>query len=117
MPRPVVDDFSLTVPAGEVFVLVGPSGCGKSTAMKIVNRLVEPTAGEIRIDGVSARDREPAKLHREIGYVIQQVGLMPQLTAAVARNVSADRPGRVRQGRACGRRSRLPGGEGRALAE
>jgi osmoprotectant transport system ATP-binding protein len=78
--RPAVDALSLTVPAGEVCVLIGPSGCGKTTALKMINRLIEPTAGEILIDGHSVRERNPAHLRREIGYVIQQVGLLPHLT-------------------------------------
>jgi osmoprotectant transport system ATP-binding protein len=81
-PRDAVNELSLTVPAGAVCVLVGPSGCGKTTALKMVNRLIEPTGGEILIDGVSVRDRPPAQLRREIGYVIQQVGLLPHLTVA-----------------------------------
>jgi osmoprotectant transport system ATP-binding protein len=68
------------VPAGEVCVLIGPSGCGKTTALKMINRLIEPTAGEILIDGRGVRARDPAELRREIGYVIQQVGLLPHLT-------------------------------------
>jgi osmoprotectant transport system ATP-binding protein len=78
--RPAVDDLTLLVPAGQVCVLIGPSGCGKTTALKLINRLIEPTGGEILIDGRSVRDRPPAQLRREIGYVIQQVGLMPHLT-------------------------------------
>ena len=78
--RPAVDALSLTVPAGDVCVLIGPSGCGKTTALKMVNRLIEPTAGEILIDGRSVRERPPAQLRREVGYVIQQVGLLPHLT-------------------------------------
>ncbi|MFN8111181.1 MAG: ABC transporter ATP-binding protein [Thermoleophilia bacterium] len=79
---PAVDELSLTVPAGKVCVLVGPSGCGKTTALRMVNRLIEPTSGDVLIDGVSVRTRPAAQLRREIGYVIQQVGLLPHLTIA-----------------------------------
>jgi osmoprotectant transport system ATP-binding protein len=77
-----VDDLSLTVPAGEICVLVGPSGCGKTTAMRLVNRTVELTGGDVLIGGRSVRDIEPAHLRREIGYVIQEVGLFPHRTIA-----------------------------------
>jgi osmoprotectant transport system ATP-binding protein len=78
--RPAVDHLSLEVPAGEICVLVGPSGCGKTTAMRMVNRMTEITAGDILLDGRSVKNRKPAELRREIGYVIQQVGLFPHQT-------------------------------------
>jgi osmoprotectant transport system ATP-binding protein len=81
-----VSDLSLTVPAGEICVLVGPSGCGKTTTMKMVNRLVEPTSGRITIDGEDVAALPAVELRRRIGYVIQQVGLFPHLT--VAENVA-----------------------------
>ena len=75
-----IDDLSLTVPAGEVCVLVGPSGCGKTTAMRLVNRMIDLTSGDILIDDKSIRGRSTTDLRREIGYVIQNVGLFPHLT-------------------------------------
>ncbi|PTL54954.1 ABC transporter ATP-binding protein [Paraconexibacter algicola] len=75
-----IEDLSLEVPAGEICVLVGPSGCGKTTAMRLVNRMIEPTGGDILLDGRSILDREPAQLRREIGYAIQQIGLFPHQT-------------------------------------
>ena len=79
---PAIQDLSLNVPAGQICVLVGPSGCGKTTAMRMVNRTVEITEGDILVGGTSVRDREPAALRREIGYVIQEVGLFPHRTVA-----------------------------------
>jgi osmoprotectant transport system ATP-binding protein len=75
-----VNDLSLTVPAGRICVLVGPSGCGKTTSLKMVNRLIEPTAGQILIDGADIMTRDVTELRRSIGYVIQQVGLFPHQT-------------------------------------
>jgi osmoprotectant transport system ATP-binding protein len=75
-----VNDLSLTVPAGKICVLVGPSGCGKTTSLKMVNRLIEPTAGRILIDGQDAGKRDVTDLRRSIGYVIQQTGLFPHQT-------------------------------------
>jgi osmoprotectant transport system ATP-binding protein len=82
-----VDHLTLEVPAGEICVLVGPSGCGKTTAMRMVNRTVEMTEGDILIGGNSVREREPAQLRREIGYVIQQIGLFPHRT--ISENIGA----------------------------
>jgi len=79
---PAVDELTLTVPAGEVCVLLGPSGSGKTTALMMVNRLIEPTGGDIRIGDRSIRDLDPIRLRRSIGYVIQQTGLFPHLTIA-----------------------------------
>jgi osmoprotectant transport system ATP-binding protein len=79
---PAVDDLTLTVPAGEICVLVGPSGCGKTTTMKMINRLIEPTSGRITIGGEEVMRLPPVELRRRIGYVIQQVGLFPHLTVA-----------------------------------
>ena len=77
---PAVNDLSLVVPAGEICVLVGPSGCGKTTSMKMVNRLIEPTAGRITIGGEDVTGLSVVALRRRIGYVIQQIGLFPHLT-------------------------------------
>ena len=78
--RPAVDNLSLDVAPGEVCVLVGPSGCGKTTTLKLVNRLVEPSAGRILVDGRDVRAVDPVLLRRGIGYVIQQIGLFPHQT-------------------------------------
>ena len=77
---PAVNELSLTIPAGEICVLVGPSGCGKTTTMKMINRLVEPTSGRLTIDGRDVLKLPPVDLRRGIGYVIQQVGLFPHMT-------------------------------------
>jgi osmoprotectant transport system ATP-binding protein len=75
-----VRDLSLEVVEGELVTLVGPSGCGKTTTMKMVNRLIEPTSGRIRLDGEDISGVDPVELRRRIGYVIQQVGLFPHKT-------------------------------------
>ena len=79
---PALDELTLEVPAGETCVLVGPSGGGKTTALKMVNRLVEPTSGRVLIDGRDVASTDPVALRRGIGYVIQQVGLFPHLDVA-----------------------------------
>jgi osmoprotectant transport system ATP-binding protein len=95
--EPALADLSFVVPAGEVCVLVGPSGCGKTTAMRLVNRMIDLTDGDILLGGESILGREPDELRREIGYVIQQIGLFPHLTVAqniatVPRLLGWDRP-------------------------
>ncbi len=84
-PVVAVDEVSLTVPRGELLCIIGTSGCGKTTTMKMINRLVEPSAGQVRVDGEDVLRQEPTGLRRRIGYVIQKGGLFPHLT--VARNV------------------------------
>jgi osmoprotectant transport system ATP-binding protein len=81
---PAVTDLSLDVPSGALVALVGPSGCGKTTTLKMINRLIEPTGGEILVGGVEVRSLPPSELRRGIGYVIQQIGLFPH------RNVAAN---------------------------
>jgi osmoprotectant transport system ATP-binding protein len=79
---PALDTLTLEIPAGETCVLVGPSGGGKTTALKMVNRLVEPTSGRVLIDGRDVAATDAVALRRGIGYVIQQVGLFPHLDVA-----------------------------------
>jgi osmoprotectant transport system ATP-binding protein len=83
---PAVEEFSMTIPAGKVVVLVGPSGCGKTTTMRMINRMVEPTSGTITIGGRDALHINPDQLRRTIGYAIQQVGLFPHYT--VSQNIA-----------------------------
>jgi osmoprotectant transport system ATP-binding protein len=80
--NPVVTDLSFEVPEGEICVLVGPSGCGKTTTMRMVNRLIEITEGEILIDGEPNTAMSGTRLRRKIGYAIQQIGLFPHRTIA-----------------------------------
>nr|BFE67331.1 hypothetical protein GCM10020092_006320 [Actinoplanes digitatis] len=75
-----VGDISLEVLAGELVVLIGPSGCGKSTVLRMINRLIEPSKGRILIDGRDVAAQDPVELRRQIGYVIQNVGLFPHQT-------------------------------------
>jgi len=83
--RSLVRDVSFTVGAGETLVLLGRSGSGKTTTLKLINRLLEPTSGEVRVAGERAADLPVTRLRRRIGYVIQEVGLFPHFT--VERNV------------------------------
>ncbi len=77
-----VAGVDLAIEGGEFIVLLGPSGCGKSTLVRTINRLIEPTAGSIEIDGKNARAVDAVSLRRSIGYVIQAVGLFPHYTVA-----------------------------------
>ncbi|MEE1923160.1 ABC transporter ATP-binding protein [Pseudomonas sp. 148P] len=75
-----VDSVSLTVNEGEICVFLGPSGCGKSTTLKMINRLIEPTSGKVLINGEDTTGLDEVTLRRRIGYVIQQIGLFPNMT-------------------------------------
>lgn len=79
-----VNEVSLTVERGETLVLLGTSGCGKTTTLKMINRLIEPTSGLVRVDGVDVRQQPGPELRRRIGYVIQDGGLFPHYTVAEA---------------------------------
>jgi osmoprotectant transport system ATP-binding protein len=79
---PILDDFSLTIGAGETLALVGASGAGKTTVLKLVNRLLLQDAGDVRVLARDTREWNPIRLRRSVGYVIQEVGLFPHLTVA-----------------------------------
>src|SRR4029079_16890954 len=79
---PILDGFTLVVDAGEVVALVGASGAGKTTALKLVNRLLAPDAGDVWVQGKNTSEWDPIRLRRAVGYVIQEVGLFPHLTVA-----------------------------------
>jgi osmoprotectant transport system ATP-binding protein len=81
-----VRDLSLHVTDGETLVLLGSSGCGKTTTLKMINRLIEPTAGRITVDGADVREQDAVLLRRRIGYVFQRIGLFPHMT--VGENVA-----------------------------
>jgi osmoprotectant transport system ATP-binding protein len=82
----LLDGVSFTVFRGETLVLLGRSGAGKTTALKLINRLLDPTEGDVRVEGKSTREWDPIALRRHIGYVIQETGLFPHYT--VAKNVA-----------------------------
>ncbi len=84
--EPAVDSVSMEIKAGETVIFVGPSGCGKSTTLKMINRLIEPTGGRIRINGEDVTDIDPVRLRRKVGYAIQSAGLFPHMT--VAQNIA-----------------------------
>ncbi|HEY0724120.1 MAG TPA: ATP-binding cassette domain-containing protein, partial [Pyrinomonadaceae bacterium] len=81
----IITELDLVVERGETLVLLGESGCGKTTTLKLVNRLFDPSAGEVRVEGKSTTAWDPIALRRRIGYVIQEGGLFPHFT--IARNV------------------------------
>ena len=82
----VLDNLSFEIPEGQFVVLIGPSGCGKTTTLKMINRLIEPDQGKIFINGKNTAEVYRVALRRSIGYVIQQIGLFPNMT--VAQNIT-----------------------------
>lgn len=78
--KEVLHDISLTIPEGEIVSIIGGSGCGKTTLLKMINRLIPITSGDIVVSGTSVHDLQPVELRRKIGYVIQQTGLFPHMT-------------------------------------
>lgn len=78
--KPAVQDLTFTIPEGETCVLIGTSGCGKTTTLKMINRLIEPTSGVLTVNGQNVLEQDPVELRRNIGYVIQQIGLFPHMT-------------------------------------
>jgi osmoprotectant transport system ATP-binding protein len=84
--RALLTDLTLSVKQGETLVLLGRSGCGKTTSLKLINRLLLPTSGEVRVNGRRTVDWDPIRLRRSIGYVIQDGGLFPHFT--VGRNIA-----------------------------
>ena len=80
--RALLSGLNLEVRCGETLVLLGRSGSGKTTTMKLINRLIDPTGGQVRVEGRSTLDWNPIELRRRIGYVIQEIGLFPHLSVA-----------------------------------
>lgn len=79
---PILKDLNFTIPDGKFAILIGPSGCGKTTTLKTINRLINPDSGTISINGKDTRETDKVELRRHIGYVIQQIGLFPNMTVA-----------------------------------
>src|SRR6266536_4482483 len=77
---PIISGLNLTVEQGETLVLLGESGCGKTTTLKLINRLLLPTSGEVRVEGTATSNWDPIRLRRRTGYVIQEGGLFPLFT-------------------------------------
>ena len=78
----ILDGITLEVPEGDTVVLLGESGCGKTTTLKMINRLIEPTSGEVLVEGRPTTQWDPIDLRRRIGYVLQEAGLMPHFSVA-----------------------------------
>ena len=78
--KTIIDNFSLDIEDGQLVVFIGPSGCGKTTLLKMINRLIKPTAGKILLNGTDISTMNPIELRRNIGYVIQNTGLFPHMT-------------------------------------
>ncbi|HSQ24098.1 MAG TPA: ATP-binding cassette domain-containing protein [Pyrinomonadaceae bacterium] len=80
--HPIIDQLNLTVMSGETLVLLGESGCGKTTTLRLVNRLLTPTSGQVKVEGKTTTDWDAIQLRRRTGYVIQEAGLFPHFTVA-----------------------------------
>src|SRR5712692_939824 len=86
VPDPIISQLNLSVRQGETLLLLGESGCGKTTTLKLVNRLLLPTSGDVLVEGKATTDWDPIRLRRRTGYVIQEGGLFPHFT--VEQNVA-----------------------------